>query len=101
MRPQIHPKQAYILAKVVTAHTVDCVWAKLRELLRLLQIGTKQTSSDPLGALVPVVLAGATAMVAKLFHKQHKQQKKLQHKQGLLWPSLQRATPHHEGITIL
>ena len=44
--------------------------------------GIKQTS-DPLGALVPVVLAGATCVVAKLFHKQHKQQKDLKHKQGM------------------
>ena len=45
-------------------------------------VGFKQTSSDPLSALVPVVLAGATCVVAKLFHKQHKQHKDLHHKQG-------------------
>lgn len=44
--------------------------------------GSKQTS-DPLGALVPMVLAGATCVVAKLFHKQHKQQKDFQHKQSM------------------
>lgn len=41
-----------------------------------------QKTSDPIGALVPVVLAGATCVVAKLFHKQHKQQKKFKHSQG-------------------
>ena len=45
-------------------------------------VGFSQTSSDPLSALVPVVLAGATCVVAKLFHKQHKQHKDLHHKQG-------------------
>lgn len=52
--------------------------------LRTPAAGIKQTS-DPLGALVPVVLAGATCVVAKLFHKQHKQQKDLKHKQGTSW----------------
>lgn len=42
-----------------------------------------QKTSDPIGALVPVVLAGATYVVAKLFHKQHKQQKQFKHSQGI------------------
>lgn len=41
-------------------------------------------SSDPIAALVPVLIGGATCVVAKLFHKQHKTQRDLKHKQGLL-----------------
>ena len=45
--------------------------------------GTKQTvSTDPLAALVPIVLAGASCAVAKLFHRQHKQQRDLKKQQG-------------------
>ena len=42
-----------------------------------------QKHGDPLSALVPVVVAGATCVMAKLFHKQHKQQKHLKAKQGV------------------
>lgn len=44
-----------------------------------------QKPSDPIAALVPVVLAGATCVVAKLFRKQHKQQKKFKHSQGIYY----------------
>ena len=56
----------------------------------LIAAGFQQKSSDPLTALVPVLIGGATCVVAKLCHKQKKTQRDLKHKQGLpySWPEL-------------
>ena len=58
----------------------------LLDLLALIEFGGAEQSQkhgDPISALVPVVVAGATCVMAKLFHKQHKQQKHLKAKQGV------------------